>query len=181
MNNRFYTYAWLRENGVPFYIGKGCGKRAWRNNSLSKNKVLILKRNLTERDALSHEKYMIFLYKEHLHNVLPGGGAEAGIEYESIDPDDYVSCVSKTLFGNKTAACILQYIEERGECHASKIARVFGFGLNMTQRQLKKLEESYVLVSKRIGNVRVYKFNDRLPTVKHLRSFLRSEISSSVR
>jgi len=57
--NHFYTYAWLREDRTPYYIGKGKGKRAWRKESPTSNRVLILKNNLTEQEAFKHEIYMI--------------------------------------------------------------------------------------------------------------------------
>ena len=48
--------------------------------------------------------------------------------------------VLEALFGNKTAACVLLFLQCYGEGHAQRIAKTFGFGLNMTQRQLKRLE-----------------------------------------
>ena len=65
--NNYYTYAWLREDGRPYYIGKGTGKRAYtgrgrkgnRQPPKDRSRVLILKRNLTEEEAFKHEIYMI--------------------------------------------------------------------------------------------------------------------------
>ena len=64
----FYTYAYLREDGSPYYIGKGSGNRAWASHSRcavkrpkNKNRILILKQNLSEKDAFRHEKYLIFV------------------------------------------------------------------------------------------------------------------------
>ena len=79
---RFYTYAWLRENGTPFYVGKGCGSRAWvkhRNwDPPPKDRILILKSSLTEEEAYKHEVYMIFVLGRKfegglLHNCHSGG------------------------------------------------------------------------------------------------------------
>ena len=67
MKNTYYTYAWLRENMTPYYVGKGIGSRAYRphrrgDNYMSpppKDRVLFLKKNLTEFDAYKHENYII--------------------------------------------------------------------------------------------------------------------------
>jgi hypothetical protein len=62
----YYTYAYLRENGTPYYIGKGKGNRMYRKSRKhhiqppkDKSKILLLKQNLTEEEAFKHEVYMI--------------------------------------------------------------------------------------------------------------------------
>lgn len=82
--NDFYTYAFLREDRTPYYVGKGCGRRAYRTN-LPNDRVLILKRNLTEDEAWKHETYMIFVFGRKdigtgiLRNLSDGGsGGSSG-------------------------------------------------------------------------------------------------------
>ncbi len=65
--NIYYTYAYLREDGTPYYIGKGSGNRI--NGKHRKNvkvppkeKRIYLKKNLTEEEAFMHERYMIFVF-----------------------------------------------------------------------------------------------------------------------
>lgn len=59
----YYTYAYLREDGTPYYIGKGKGKRIHRNshsvNRPPLERRIFLKQNLTEEEAFRHERYMI--------------------------------------------------------------------------------------------------------------------------
>ena len=63
--NHFYTYAYLRKGArTPYYIGKGCGKRAYDSSHnvkvpYDKDRIIFLKQNLTEEEAFNHEKYMI--------------------------------------------------------------------------------------------------------------------------
>ena len=91
MDNRFYTYAWLREDGTPYYIGKGSGRRAWKQSGRAgkakkppDERILILKRNLTEKEAFKHEIYMIAIYGRVdqgtgiLHNFSDGGEGLSG-------------------------------------------------------------------------------------------------------
>ena len=80
---RFYTYAYLREDRTPYYIGKGTKDRAYKDDSRCcarppKNRILILKNNLTEEQAYKHEVYMINHYGRKmdggiLHNINLGG------------------------------------------------------------------------------------------------------------
>jgi len=177
----FYTYAYLDKTNLPYYIGKGKGNRAYAKHYNvivpEINKILILKRNLTEQQALKHEEYMISIYgiksKQTgiLQNTLPRGSKNA-IFYPKEDPDLWSDPVLTAIFSNKTAACILRFIYIREEAHGTMLAKTFGFGLNMTQRQLKRFEKNYILESRVIGNVRVYSFNKRNPTVKNLCNFL---------
>ena len=60
---QYYTYAYLDENNIPYYIGKGKGNRAWdKNHSVilpTNDKIILLKKNMSENDAYRHEVYMI--------------------------------------------------------------------------------------------------------------------------
>lgn len=62
--NRFYTYAYLRENKTPYYIGKGSNNRLYKSRKgvkppKDKSRIIFLKKNLTEEKAFKHEIYMI--------------------------------------------------------------------------------------------------------------------------
>lgn len=69
----FYTYAYLREDGRPYYIGKGRNRRAWdRHRNKGRwwqppydDRILFLKWGLTEEQAHAHEIYMISVYGNH--------------------------------------------------------------------------------------------------------------------
>jgi hypothetical protein len=89
--NEYYTYAYLREDGTPYYIGKGKGRRAWSRSRVikkprDKSRILILKKNLSESEAFKHEVYMIAVYGRKdlgtglLHNTTNGGDGAAGRE-----------------------------------------------------------------------------------------------------
>ena len=64
----FYTYAYLREDRTPYYIGKGKGRRLYSKDKKEvrlpkdKSRIIFLKQNLTEEDAFGHEIYMISIF-----------------------------------------------------------------------------------------------------------------------
>ena len=63
----FYTYLWLREDGTPYYVGKGSGKRAYINNShrvsCPRNvECIIVQEFDSEESSFEAEKFLISYY-----------------------------------------------------------------------------------------------------------------------
>jgi hypothetical protein len=93
--NRFYTYAYLREDRTPYYIGKGCKKRVYYKykNDIKppedKSRIIFLKDNLTEEEAFKHEIYMISVFGRKdlgtgiLHNRTDGGDGSSNMSEET--------------------------------------------------------------------------------------------------
>jgi hypothetical protein len=93
--NRFYTYAYLRKDKTPYYIGKGTRYRLFEDNGKpcpvpSKDRILILKNNLTEDEAFKHETYMINVFGRKidggilLNKTFGGEGASGRIVSEEV-------------------------------------------------------------------------------------------------
>ena len=91
MEKTYYTYAYLREDMTPYYVGKGRGTRAYRRDRVgvkppnNKDRILILKKDITEEEAFRHEIYMISVFGRKdlgtgiLHNRTNGGDGGSGI------------------------------------------------------------------------------------------------------
>jgi len=118
MDNFFYTYAYLREDKTPYYIGKGYGDRSRRKHKKQKIKVppseriLILKQNLTEADAFRHEVYMIAILGRKdkgtgiLRNRTDGGEGATG---RIVSPE------SRRRIGLKVSASLIGNTRKRGK------------------------------------------------------------------
>jgi hypothetical protein len=86
----YYTYAYLRNDGTPYYIGKGkCGTQRHLHKGHTvhlppENRILILKTNISEEEAFRHEKYMIAVLGRKdlgtgiLRNLTDGGEGRSG-------------------------------------------------------------------------------------------------------
>ena len=92
--NFYYVYAYLREDGTPYYIGKGHnGRMDQKHNNVGmppKNRRVKLKENLTEKEALQYEMEQIEKYGRKgldeggiLRNILIGG--ESNSKYRTLE------------------------------------------------------------------------------------------------
>jgi hypothetical protein len=93
MTEEYYVYAYLRENGTPYYIGKGRGYRAYYRTKYElivlppDDKILIILQNLTEEQAFSNERNYIAWYGRldintgTLENRTDGGEGISGYKH----------------------------------------------------------------------------------------------------
>ena len=79
----FYTYLWLRDDGTPYYVGKGIKRRPFRKSSPSKDRIILQEWDL-ECEAFEAEKFLISFYGRKdrdtgcLRNLTDGGEGTVG-------------------------------------------------------------------------------------------------------
>jgi hypothetical protein len=109
INTSFYVYAYLRNNGTPYYIGKGSGKKIYskHNVKLPKDisKIIFVETNLTEIGAFAIERSLIRWYgrKDNntgiLRNLTNGGEGGSG----AIRTSEHRKLISNAMLGNSRA------------------------------------------------------------------------------
>jgi len=124
----YYTYAYLREDRTPYYIGKGKGNRAYRRRHKGikppkdKSRILILKKNLTEEEAFKHEVYMIAVFGRKdlgtgiLHNRTNGGEGSSGL----IHNEETRIKMSEALKGKTKPPCSEETKRKMSEAQRGK-------------------------------------------------------------
>lgn len=106
----FYVYAYIREDGSPYYIGKGLGDRAWYKarteigKPLNLSNIIIVEQNLTELGALAIERRLIRWYGRKdlgtgiLRNLTDGGDGVTGNKRST----ETIEKMRKSMLGKNT-------------------------------------------------------------------------------
>jgi hypothetical protein len=143
----YYTYAYLREDGTPYYIGKGKRNRAYRkryegiNPPKDKSRIIFLKQNLTEQEAFKHEIYMIDVFGRKdlgtgiLHNKTNGGeGSSGAIQSEETKRKIKDKATGRIMSKN---ARLQMSISQIGRKHPEDVKK------KISQKQLGKNNHNY--------------------------------------
>jgi hypothetical protein len=164
---RFYTYAYLRKNGTPYYVGKGEKSRAYNKNHNNvyvppKNRILFLKKNLTEEQAFKHEIYMIAVFGRKdletgiLHNRTNGGDGSSGriaTENQKKKQSEKMKGRNGPVISEEGRKKLSQIMRgnKRGKPHTQetkdKISKAHK-GKKLTEEHKKKLTESHIGIKK---------------------------------
>ena len=130
----YYVYAYLREDGSPYYIGKGKNKRAWQKykDAISKpsnDRIVIMESNLTELGAFALERFYISWYGRKdlgtgiLRNMTDGGEGTEG----RIHTDETKRLISEIKTGK---AGHPHTLEHKIKITSSKVHDAFQWNLN---------------------------------------------------
>ena len=125
--DRFYVYAYLREDGTPYYIGKGSGWRMHQSHGYlnlppDKSRRVKLRERLTDEESQEYEKELIAKYGRKgfdeggiLRNITKGGDS-GRVKYHTEEE-------AKEAQRKKQPEYIKRWIENKGIEHARKISR----------------------------------------------------------
>ena len=143
MTNDYYTYAYLRKDKTPYYIGKGIGNRAFVkrkgiNPPRDISRILFLKKNLTETEAFKHEVYMIDVLGRKdlgtgiLHNRTDGGEGTSG----RIQSEETKNKISEANKGKTLTE------EHRKKCSEASRGNTNMLGKKHSEESKRKMSEA---------------------------------------
>ncbi len=114
----FYVYLWLRDNGTPYYVGKGTRYRAVRKGSPNPA-FIIIQVYESETEAFEAEKFLIAYYGRKdlktgvLRNLTDGGEGCSG----AIRSAETRRLISEAMKGKSRAPHSPEAIERMAQAH----------------------------------------------------------------
>jgi hypothetical protein len=182
----YYVYAYLREDGSPYYIGKGVNDRAYRDHGKTpvpqdKSRIQFLHTNLTETEAFDLEIELISQYGRKdigtgiLRNLTNGGeGASGYIKSEEtkqkisesvsahMKSDETRRKISESLKGRKRTEETKQKISEslKGGKHSEETKRKIGEASRNIKKVYREFTCPHCNYTGRGGNMKRYHFDN---------------------
>jgi hypothetical protein len=144
--NRFYVYAYLREDGTPYYIGKGSAnrindRRRHIKPPIDKSRIVILKNHLTEQEAFDQEIELIKFHGRKnngtgiLRNLTNGGEGLSGFKHSETTKNKMKGKKHSEESKRKMS------ISTSGLNNPNYVIKILTMVKNLLQKQLKKLKK----------------------------------------
>lgn len=80
--------------------------------------------------------------------------------------------MTESIFGSRSSERVLLFLISRENGYATEIANFFDVDLYAIQKQLEKMENLNVIISRNVGRTRVFEFNPRYPLLNELKALL---------
>jgi DNA-binding transcriptional ArsR family regulator len=84
----------------------------------------------------------------------------------------------EAIFGSSAAERVLIYLQNYEQGYGREIAATLDMAQSQVRKQLEKFESGGILVSRLVGQTRLYQWNPRNPLVPPLRGLLSKAIDS---
>lgn len=157
----FYTYLWLREDGTPYYVGKGSGRRAFikrGHTCFPPESTRILIQEFPEEDtAFAAEIFLISFYGRMdkgtgcLRNLTDGGDGATNISEAGRKrriqaltgrklSEDARKRISQSMMGNTHGGKISE--ESRKKKSQSMIGNTWRVGTKHSEERKKEISQS---------------------------------------
>ena len=147
----YYVYRYNREDGTPYYIGKGKGRRMFEKHVIAlppKDRIIVIAKGLYDNEAKLLERKLIEYYGRKdlgtgiLRNLTAGGDGSEG----RILSAETKTKISKSLSGNKRI-----FTKEHRENLSSALIKLDYEGLMPLAKQMRQDGYSYRHIERTLG------------------------------